>query len=60
MFKNPRLLWLPGSHAGLKTGLRFLPWVGWKRGEEDDTCQTPWVPVRSLISKGWSCAVPQG
>lgn len=61
MFKNPQLLSLQGSDAGLKRGLRFLPWVGCvseKGGEEDDdTCQMPQVPVSRLISNGCSCAV---
>lgn len=60
MFKNPQLLSLQGSDAGLKRGLWFLPWVGCvseKGGEDDNTCQMPRVPVSSLISNGCSCAV---
>lgn len=59
MFKNPRLLSLRGRDIGLKTGPQFLPRLGCvsgKRGEDDDTCQMPWVPVSSLIAKGYSRA----
>lgn len=62
MFKNPQLLSLQGSDAGLKRGLRFLPWVGCVSekgggGEDDHTCQMPRVPVSRLIPNGCSCAV---
>lgn len=47
MFKNPGLLSLQGSNAGLKTGL--VPAVsGQGMGEDKDT----WVPGGSVISKG--------
>lgn len=40
MFKNPGLLSLQGSDAGLKTGLWFLLWLARGQGEDKDTWQT--------------------